>query len=91
MNCPKCSSKQRAKSVKVKGIEHYKCKECGCHYSVESKSTAKSKYGLQNEKLINTISFCRFFLILSELWWVRLGGITKRNVQIKKNNAVMTQ
>jgi transposase-like protein len=43
MNCPKCSSKQRVKSDKVKGRQRYKCKECDCHYSVESKSTAKSK------------------------------------------------
>jgi transposase-like protein len=43
MNCPKCSSKQRVKSGKIKGRQRYKCKECGCHYSVELKSTAKSK------------------------------------------------
>jgi transposase-like protein len=43
MNCPKCSSKERVKSGKVKGKQRYKCKECGCHYSVELKSTAKSK------------------------------------------------
>jgi transposase-like protein len=43
MNCPKCSSEQRVKSGKVKGRQRYKCKDCGCHYSVELKSTAKSK------------------------------------------------
>jgi transposase-like protein len=31
------------KSGKVKGKQRYKCKDCGCHYSVELKSTAKSK------------------------------------------------
>jgi transposase-like protein len=43
MNCPKYSNKQRVKSGKVKGRQRYKCKECGCHYSVELKSTAKLK------------------------------------------------
>jgi transposase-like protein len=43
MNCPKCSNRQRVKSGKVKDRQRYKCKECGCHYNVELKSTAKSK------------------------------------------------
>ena len=43
MNCPKCNSSNKIKSGKTKCRQRYKCKECGCNYSVEIKSTAKSK------------------------------------------------
>jgi transposase-like protein len=41
MNCPKCTSDKSVKSGIIKGKQRYKCKECGCHYTVELKSTAK--------------------------------------------------
>jgi transposase-like protein len=41
MNCPKCNSPIKVKSGKMKGKQRYRCKECGCNYSVELKSTAK--------------------------------------------------
>jgi transposase-like protein len=41
MNCPKCNNGERVKSGTVKGRQRYKCKVCGCHYSVEVKSTGK--------------------------------------------------
>jgi transposase-like protein len=44
MNCPKCLCDKRVKSGFVKGIQRYKCKECGCNYTVELKSTAKPKF-----------------------------------------------
>ena len=43
MNCPKCNSSVKVKSGKIKGRQRYRCKECGCNYSVEMKSTAKPK------------------------------------------------
>ena len=43
MNCPKCNSSANVKSGKIKGRQRYTCKECGYHYSVEMKSTAKLK------------------------------------------------
>jgi len=43
MNCPKCSGTQSVKSGIVKERQRYKCKECGCNYTVELKSTAKPK------------------------------------------------
>jgi transposase-like protein len=43
MNCPKCSCSERVKSGKVNERQRYKCKTCGCNYSVEIKSTAKPK------------------------------------------------
>jgi transposase-like protein len=41
MKCPKCSCEKSVKSGKIKGRQRYKCKECGCNYTVELKSTAK--------------------------------------------------
>jgi transposase-like protein len=43
MKCPKCSCKKSVKSGKIKGRQRYKCKKCGCNYTVELKSTAKPK------------------------------------------------
>ncbi len=51
MNCPRCTSAVRIKPGKIKGRQRFKCKECGFHYSVKLKSTAKpkslKKYALQ--------------------------------------------
>ncbi|KAA6382409.1 MAG: hypothetical protein EZS28_022064 [Streblomastix strix] len=41
MNCPKCTCEKRVKSGIIKGNQRYHCKECGCNYTVELKSTAK--------------------------------------------------
>ena len=43
MNCPKCLSDRNIKSGFVKGIQRYKCKDCGCNCTVEQKSTTKPK------------------------------------------------
>jgi transposase-like protein len=43
MNCPKCNYSKSVKSGKIKDRQRYKCKECGCNYTVELKSTAKPK------------------------------------------------
>jgi transposase-like protein len=41
MNCLKCTCEKSVKSGLIKGKQRYKCKECGCNYTVELKSTAK--------------------------------------------------
>jgi len=41
MDCPKCASNKKVKSGIVKSRQRFKCKECGCNYTVEIKSTAK--------------------------------------------------
>ena len=38
MTCPKCRSAVRTKNGKVKGTQRYKCKDCGCNYTVSSLS-----------------------------------------------------
>jgi transposase-like protein len=43
MNCPKCNCSKSVKSGKIKERQRYKCKDCGCNYTVELKSTAKPK------------------------------------------------
>jgi transposase-like protein len=43
MNCPKCSCDKSVKSGFIKGVQRYKCKFCGCNYTVELKSTTKPK------------------------------------------------
>ena len=43
MNCPKCNCIKRVKSGFIKGRQRYKCKDCGCNYTVEIKSAAKPK------------------------------------------------
>ena len=41
MNCTKCGSIKNVKSGVIKGEQRYKCKGCGCNFTVEIKSTAK--------------------------------------------------
>jgi len=43
MNCSKCNCDMRVKSGIINGRQRYKCKGCGCNYTVEIKSTAKPK------------------------------------------------
>jgi transposase-like protein len=50
MKCPKCSCEESVKSGIIKGRQRYKCKECGCNYTVAIKSTAKPK-SLKREAL----------------------------------------
>jgi len=44
MKCPKCSSNNKTKAGFIKEKQRYKCRECGCYFTVEYKSTAKSQY-----------------------------------------------
>ncbi|MCF2218447.1 IS1 family transposase [Chryseobacterium sp. PS-8] len=42
MKCYKCQSLDKVKAGFTRGLQRYKCKNCGCFYSVESKSDVKS-------------------------------------------------
>ena len=42
MKCYKCQSENSVKAGFIRGIQRYKCKECGCFYSVEKKSDVKT-------------------------------------------------
>jgi transposase-like protein len=81
MKCLKCSSEKRVKSGIVKARQRYKCKECGCNYTVELKSTAKPQY-LKKQALhlyLEGLGFCSIGRILgvsnvSVLNWIRSFG-----------------
>ncbi len=51
MNCPRCKCERQTKDGIIQGRQRYKCKECNYRYTVQQKSTAKSKelkrYALQ--------------------------------------------
>ncbi|MGB0720574.1 MAG: IS1/IS1595 family N-terminal zinc-binding domain-containing protein, partial [Bdellovibrionales bacterium] len=36
MRCPKCRVADRVKNGKVQGKQRYRCKGCGCNYTVSS-------------------------------------------------------
>lgn len=42
MKCYKCQSEDSVKAGFTAGKQRYKCKKCGCFYSVEKKSTTKT-------------------------------------------------
>ncbi|HBN06050.1 MAG TPA: hypothetical protein DD434_09750 [Bacteroidales bacterium] len=42
MRCPKCNSNNKTKAGFVGRKQRFKCKECGCFFSVKFKSTALS-------------------------------------------------
>lgn len=42
MKCYKRQSENSVKAGFIRGIQRYKCKECGCFYSVEKKSDVKT-------------------------------------------------
>lgn len=50
MNCPKCKSDRKVKNGVLKGVQRFKCKNCGFNFTVEYKSTSKpidtKKFGL---------------------------------------------
>jgi transposase-like protein len=42
MNCPKCCCSDKVKSGKIKELQRYRCKSCGCNYTVAIKSSGYS-------------------------------------------------
>lgn len=42
MNCPKCKSGNKVKNGIVRGLQRYRCKDCGNNFTVEKKSTSVS-------------------------------------------------
>jgi transposase-like protein len=81
MKCPKCSCEQRVKSGIIRGTQRYKCKECGCNYTVALKSTAKPQ-SLKKQALhlylegLGFRSIGRFLGVsnVSVLNWIRSFG-----------------
>ena len=42
MDCPKCKSSSYCKAGIIRGLQRFKCKECGFYYTVAKKSDVKS-------------------------------------------------
>ena len=42
MKCYKCQSEENVKAGFIRGKQRYKCKSCGCFFSVEKKSDVKT-------------------------------------------------
>ncbi len=81
MNCPRCSHDKSNKDGFVKDIQRYKCKSCNYKYTVELKSTAKSK-SIKKQALhlylegLGFRSIGRFLNVsnVSVLKWIRSFG-----------------
>jgi len=43
MKCYRCKSENKVKAGFIRGLQRYKCKDCGCHFSVEKKSDVKTE------------------------------------------------
>ena len=91
MNCPKCTCDKGVKSGIIKWKQRYKCKECGCNYTVELKSTGKSK-SMKKQALhlylegLGFRSIGRFLGVsnVSVLNWIRSFG--KENQQLSQES-----
>jgi transposase-like protein len=98
MNCPKCNSSIKVKSGKLKGRQRYRCKECGCNYSVEMKSTAKPKSlkRLALHMYLEGLGFRAIGRILgvsnvSVLKWIREFGQQVRELSTEKQHIDMVE
>jgi len=98
MNCPKCSSDKNVKSGIVKGRQRHKCKECGCNFTVEIKSTAKPQ-SLKKMALhlyLEGLGFRSIGRVLkvsnvSVLKWIRSYGEEVKALQSEKQEIEMVE
>ncbi|KAA6314454.1 hypothetical protein EZS27_034928 [termite gut metagenome] len=98
MNCPRCNSDKRVKSGFIKGKQRYKCKACGYHFTVESKSTSKP-LSLKKQALrlyLEGLGFRSIGRILgvsnvSVLRWIRCFGQNVQELSPQKRNMEMVE
>lgn len=43
MNCPKCNCNDKIKNGLINGVQRYRCKCCGCNYTVSNKILSEKK------------------------------------------------
>ncbi len=92
MKCAECNSEEKVKNGFVKGIQRYKCKECGYNYTVEkrsgeySKETKRKALHLYLEGL-GFRSIGRFLGVsnVSILNWIRDFGEKVKELQVDDN------
>lgn len=98
MNCPKCSCAKSVKSGVIKEKQRYKCKECGCNYTVELKSTAKPK-SMKKQALhlylegLGFRSIGRFLGVsnVSVLNWIRSFGKEVQELSLESGEIEMVE
>jgi transposase-like protein len=98
MKCPKCSSEKSVRSGKIKERQRYKCKECGCNYTVELKSTAKPRE-LKKQALhlyLEGLGFRSIGRILgvsnvSVLNWIRSFGKEVKELSLENKEIEMVE
>ena len=86
------------KSGKIKDKQRYKCKKCGCNYTVEIKSTAKPKY-LKKQALhlylegLGFRSIGRFLGVsnVSVLNWIRDFGQKVQELNLENQQIEMVE
>jgi transposase len=88
MNCTKCNSAKNVKSGIINGKQRHKCKDCGCNFTVEIKSTAKPK-SMKKDALqlylegLGFRSIARFLKVshVSVYNWIRSFGSNVADLQ----------
>jgi len=103
MNCPKCNNKKHVKAGFVNDKQRFKCKSCGCCFTVEVKSTAKSNL-LKKHALhlyIEGLNYREISKLLgvsyvSEMRWIRvyrdnIKKVHKETAKAKKKSLIETK
>jgi transposase-like protein len=91
MNCPKCTGERKVKSGIIKGRQRYRCKECGCNYTVEIKSTGKPP-SMKRQALhlypegLGFRSIGRFLHVshVSVYKWIKSFGLKEKSLQLRE-------
>ena len=93
MKCSKCNCEQNTKNGFVKGIQRYKCKECGYNYTVEKRSGEYSKETKRKalQLYLEGLGFRSIGRILgvsnvSVLYWIRDFGEKVKELQSDNNS-----
>jgi transposase-like protein len=93
MDCPKCAGEKKVKSGVIKGRQRYRCKECGCNYTVEIKSTGKP-LSMKRQALqlylegLGFRSIGRFLNVshVSVYEWIKSFGLNGKSLQLQEKN-----
>lgn len=96
MKCAKCKSEKSTKNGILKGVQRYKCKECGFNFTVEIKSTAKPE-DVKRQALLMYLEGLGFHSIgrilrvshVSVLNWIRKYGEQVKEIRNDKPVEIM--
>ena len=93
MKCSKCNCEKNTKNGFVKGIQRYKCKNCGYNYTVEKRSGEYSKETKRKalQLYLEGLGFRSIGRVLgvsnvSVLYWIRDFGEKVKELQPDNNS-----